>query len=120
PAAYAASKSPSLRTTLPGLRAASSSVARYAFESYDTFGPSSHTIFSASRPLIAAHVFLATTATPPSGLKLAGGALGSICTTFTTPGTFIVADASTLTTLPSYTGGRATTAYHTPGRRPAW
>ena len=34
----------------------------------------------------------------------------SICTTFTTPGTFIASAASKLATLPPYTGGRATTA----------
>ena len=53
------------------------------------FGPSSQTILSASRPLIAAQVFFAITATPPSGLNFAGAGVASSFTTFSTPGTFI-------------------------------
>jgi hypothetical protein len=48
-------------------------------------------ILSASRPLSAAQVLLAITATPPSGANDTGGGVPSIFTTLTTPGTFIVA-----------------------------
>ena len=78
-------------------------------------GPSSHLTFSASRPLIAAQVLSAITATPPSGANLAGIGVGSILTTFTTPGTFIAAASSYDTALPSTTGGRSITANSIPG-----
>ena len=58
------------------------------------FGPASHSIFKASRPLIAAQVFLAMTPMPPTGMNSDGGGVPSIRTTFTTPGTFIVSEAS--------------------------
>jgi hypothetical protein len=48
----------------------------------DPFGPSSQTILNASRPLI---VFLAITATPPSGANAAGAGVPSMVTTFSTP-----------------------------------
>jgi len=67
-------------------------------------------IFNAWRPCIAAQVLRASTATPPRGLKCAGGGLGSIWTTFITPGTLSASASSTLATLPPRTGGRATTA----------
>ncbi|MNG19881.1 hypothetical protein D3C84_1040880 [compost metagenome] len=69
-------------------------------ESYPAFGPSSHWIFNASRPSIAAQVFFATTATPPNGWNSEGSGRPSICTTLTTPGTFSAALLSTLLTLP--------------------
>ena len=59
---------------------------------------------------MAAQVLRASTATPPRGWKYAGGGLGSIWTTFTTPGTLSASASSTLATLPPSTGGRATTA----------
>ena len=59
---------------------------------------------------MAAQVLLATTATPPTGLNWAGAGLASISTTLRTPGTLSASAASKLTTLPPYTGGRATTA----------
>jgi hypothetical protein len=42
-------------------------------------------MFSAYRPCIAAHVFLAITGTPASGANFAGAGVGSIFTTFSTP-----------------------------------
>ena len=71
------------------------------------FGPSSQVILSASRPLSAAQVFLAMTATPPSGANFAGAGVPSSFTTFSTPGTFMAALASSDATLPPTTGGRA-------------
>ena len=60
---------------------------------------------------MAAQVFSAMTATPPSGWNTVGGGGASISTiTLSTPGTFIVLAASKLLTLPPKTGGRATTA----------
>ena len=59
---------------------------------------------------MAAKVFSAITATPPSGWKTTGGVGGSMATTLSTPGTFIALAASKLLTLPPKTGGRATTA----------
>src|ERR1700722_12435502 len=48
-------------------------------------------------------------------LEFAGAGVPSIVTTFSTPGTFMAAEASKETTLPPNTGGRATTAYFMPG-----
>ena len=59
---------------------------------------------------MAAKVFSAITAMPPSGRNSGGVGGGSIGTTLTTPGTFMVSAASKLLTLPPKTGGRATTA----------
>ena len=59
---------------------------------------------------MAAKVFSAITASPPNGWKTTGGVGGSMATTLSTPGTFIVFAASKLLTLPPKTGGRATTA----------
>ena len=73
------------------------------------FGPSSHTIFSASRPCIAAHVLRAMTATPPSGLN-APRPESRRSHDLHTPGTFSASVASKLFTVPPYTCGRATTA----------
>ena len=72
-------------------------------------------IFRASRPRMAAHVFLATTATPPSGRKPLGGGVPGIRTTFSTPATLSAALSSTLATVPPHTGGRAITATCIPG-----
>ena len=84
------------------------------------FGPSSQVILSASRPLSAAQVLLAITATPPSGANAAGGGVPSIFTTLTTPGTFIAALSSYDATLPRTTGGRAMTANSMPGSFTSW
>jgi hypothetical protein len=65
--------------------------------------------------LIAAQVVLAITATPPSGMNLAGAGVAAISTIFSTPGTFIAAALSTLLSFPPNTGGRAITAYLRPG-----
>ena len=59
---------------------------------------------------IAAQVFRAITATPPSGWNSDGIAGGSMGTTLSTPGTFMASALSTLAALPPNTGGRATTA----------
>ena len=72
-------------------------------------------ILSASRPLIAAQVFFAITATPPSGKKRAGIGVSGMRTMRSTPGTLSAALSSTLTTLPPQTGGRAITAVFMPG-----
>ena len=84
------------------------------------FGPSSQVILSASRPLIAAQVFLAMTATPPSGSNLSGAGVASSVTIFSTPGTFMAALESTDATLPPTTGGRAITANFMPGSITSW
>ncbi len=55
--------------------------------------PSSQTIFSASRPLIAAPVLRAITATPPSGWNFDGHGQPVTSITFSTPETFIAAVA---------------------------
>ena len=83
-------------------------------------GPSSQVILSASRPFIAAQVFLAMTATPPSGANLAGAGVGASCTIFSTPGTFMAALESSEATLPPTTGGLATTANFMPGSTTSW
>ena len=91
PLASAASTSPSLRTTLPGLRAVCLQLRPVGVGVVAAVRPSSQSIFSASRPCIAAQVLLAMTATPPSGANFAGGGVPSIRTIFSTPGTFIAA-----------------------------
>ena len=68
-------------------------------------GPSSHTTLSARRPLSAAHVLVATTATPLE-----------TCTTSFTPLTCLAAPASKLFTLaPATSGGRSIEAISMPG-----
>ena len=84
------------------------------------FGPSSQVILSASRPLSAAQVFFAITATPPSGSNLAGAGVPASFTIFSTPGTFMASVESNDTTLPPTTGGRAMTAYFMPGSMTSW
>ncbi|MNT72785.1 hypothetical protein D3C72_2114190 [compost metagenome] len=72
---------------------------------------------------MAAQVLRAMTATPPSGLNMAGGGLPASSTMRSTPGTFRAAVLSTLFNLPPKTGGRAMTAYAMPSRRvsmPKW
>ena len=66
---------------------------------------SSHSTFSASRPVRAAQVLCATTATPDG-----------ICTTSTTPGTLRAAAASNLSTLAPNLGAWATMAVSMLGR----
>jgi hypothetical protein len=65
---------------------------------------------SASRPWMAAQVFVATTATPPSGLNFEPSGAPGICTTACTPGIALAAASSTDLTVPSTTAGRATAA----------
>jgi hypothetical protein len=72
---------------------------------------------SALRPSKAAQVLLATTAMPPSGANLAGGAEPFSSTMRSTPFTCCAFVASKDLTLPPTTGGRATTAYFIPGTR---
>ena len=67
---------------------------------------SSQATVSASRPLMAAQVFLAITATPT----------GRVSTSMT-PGTLRAAASSTLFTVPPKRGLRASTAVTWPGRR---
>jgi hypothetical protein len=69
------------------------------------------------RPWIAAHVWSATTATPPSGLKPNGGVESGSRTTLRTPGTASAFESSTRFGRPPTTGGRSTTAVSMPGRR---
>ena len=57
------------------------------------------------------------TATPPSGRKPDGSGVGAKRTMRSTPGTFSLADESTETTVPPYTGGRAMTATFIPSCR---
>ena len=61
--------------------------------SYLALAPSSQVSFSASRPLIAAPVLRAITATPPSGWNFDGHGQPLTSITFSTPETFIAADA---------------------------
>lgn len=62
---------------------------------------------------MAAHVFVATTATPPSGENAAGGAQSTLSSNIlSTPGTLRSAVASKDFTLPPTTRGRAITASH--------
>jgi hypothetical protein len=56
--------------------------------------------FRASRPFIAAQVFLAITAMPPSGMNSDGISPPSILMILTTPGTFLASVSSNETTLP--------------------
>ena len=65
-------------------------------------------------------MFLAITATPPSGANAAGGGVPSMVTTLSTPGTFMAPLASYEATLPCTTGGRATTANNMPGSLMSW
>ena len=78
-----------------------------AIEALETlaFGPSSHTIGSASSAVLACHQVSATTATAASPL----------CTTFFTPGMPATLAASKLFTLPPNTGLSLTAAHSMPG-----
>ena len=69
------------------------------------FGPSSHSIGSASSAVLARHQVSATTAT----------ALSPTCTTFLTPGRLDTAAASKLLTLPPNTGQSLIAAFSMPG-----
>ena len=89
---------------------------RYAAESYAALGRASHVISSAARPRIAAHVWSASTATPPHGWNLHGGFGAASRRRCLTPGHRERARRRrTRATLPPTTGGRAITAISMPG-----
>ena len=69
------------------------------------FSPSSQTIGSASSAVLACHQVSATTATPES----------PTCTTFFTPGMFVILAASKLLILPPCTGQSLIAAVSIPG-----
>ncbi len=79
------------------------------------YGPSSHCTTSASRPLNAAHVESATTATP--GIRNVGLSRPLISTMSRTPGTWRALVASIFTGRPLKTGHLATAANFMFGRR---
>ncbi len=105
----AASASPSLRHTLPGAETSFSICARRVALVSAVLGPWSHSTPRASRPLVAAHVLRATTATPP-GAKAPSGPVGGISTTCLTPGTAFAFAMSNFAGLPPKVGQRAMTA----------
>ena len=86
-------------------------------DSNDPFGPSFHSILSALRPLNAAHVLSAITATPPSGWKFTGPFGGSSLMTCRTPFTASAPLSSRLFTEPRTTGGCSIDAYTMPSRK---
>jgi hypothetical protein len=104
--ASAASGSPSCRATSPGSRLFASNSCRIAALDSCACGPGSQTTSSASRPRIAAHVEVATTATPEG-----------ISTTFRTPGTVSERAPSYRCSVPPKTSHRATTATTVSGGR---
>src|SRR5690348_11004552 len=72
------------------------------------FGPWSQVMLRALRPLMAAHVVLATTATPPAEKALSPRA--GISKTLRTPGMDVARDESKPAGLPPKVGQRAMTA----------
>ena len=120
--ARAASTSPSFRRTRPGGPEVSrSSRSRRVRLLSAAAGPGSQRTSSARRPFIAAHVDVATTATPFATMIgrpdfRANRSAGS-STTFRTPGTASARDASNRATFPPNVGERSITAWSIPGRR---
>src|SRR5258705_2718787 len=113
----AASASPSLRTVFPGLAAFSMKCLRSDSLDSVALGPSSHVIFSALRPWMAAQELLARTTMPPE--VKAPSPTASMEITSRTPGTALALAASNFATLPPKTGQRAMTAYSMAGVREA-
>ena len=103
------SASPSLRHTLPGSETSFSIWARRLALVSALFVPWSHSTPRAARPLVAAQVLWATTATPP-GANAPSGPVGGISTTCFTPATAFAFAASNFTALPPKVGQRAMTA----------
>jgi len=101
----AASNFPFSATIAPGLRAVARNSAICLTESNAAaLGRGVQSIWSASRPTLAAQKCLATTATPVP-----------VDTTFSTPGTLSAAAPSNLASLAPNAGGRATQATRRPG-----
>src|SRR5690606_41294326 len=75
---------------------------------FRSLGPSSHSTLSASRPLSAAPVLRATTATPPSGWNFDGHGQPLTSRTCSTPGTFRASAESNDFTLPPVTDRKNT------------
>ena len=101
-----ASTSPTVRTTSPGRSAAAANALQIPSLLQRAVAPSSHSTFSAFFPSNAAHVPVATTATPLE-----------IWTTCCTPGTASAVAGSKVFTRPPNTGQRATAACTMPGTR---
>src|SRR6516225_7436557 len=89
----AAGASPARRIGKPGSETESSNCRMNRSELNSAFGPLSQTMLRASRPRIALHVLVATTATPPENPEYTG-------TTCLTPATFNACAASYDASLP--------------------